>query len=118
MREASDSRRCCQSLFCNIQLLLHDANVHPRLVGRSVLGGTLKTDLLPALALEGLVQQLLAGGGGEVHPRVPAQLDAECHASAAPRLGVHGGARGGRGRRGGTCYYQAAAVRVTLFRKF
>ena len=79
-------------------------------------GVTFEGDLLPALfVLEGRAQQPLADGGGEVHPRVPAQLDAERHARATPRCGVHDGGwrRRRRRREAGTCC-DAAAARVLV----
>ena len=71
----------------------------------------MKSDLLPRVGgCEVRTQQRCTGGGGEVHLRVPAQLDAELHARAAPRLGIHGGITRRRAAAGTCC--KAAAARV------
>ena len=75
-------------------------------------GVTLKSDgRLATVGYEGSAQQLLAGGGGEVHLRVPTELGAKLHARAALSFGVHDSA-GGRGRRALVVRRWRAAARL------
>jgi len=64
--------------------------------------------------MEARPQQLLARGGSEARPRVPAQLVAKLLRAAAPRFGDHGGG----GHRGDVAAAAAAAAALLLVRGF